>query len=70
VWNAKEQACALSFDSGGGSVRSLVFAGDADIAFIALARAGSVIWLWRAEGSSDHASETIGKVDLGGLPLP
>jgi WD40 repeat protein len=69
VWNIEEQACIHSFDFGlAGFVRSLYFAGDAVIAFINLgpARAGSIIRLWRAEGSSDFASETIGEADQEG----
>jgi WD40 repeat protein len=69
VWNVKKQACIHTFDSGG-SVGSLFFAGGADIACLALTRALSIIRIWRAEGSSDFASETIGEADPGGLSLP
>jgi WD40 repeat protein len=61
VWNVKEQACIHSFDPGLGSIRSLCFAGGADSACIALAGVESVIRLWKAEGSSDFASEVIGE---------
>jgi WD40 repeat protein len=61
VWNVKEQACIHSFDSGGGSIRSLFFAGGIDSACLAATHA--IIRLWRAEGSSDFANETIGEVD-------
>jgi WD40 repeat protein len=68
VWNVKEQACIHAVNPRRDPMISLCFAGGADIACIALAGA-SVIRLWRAEGSSDFASETIGKADLGGLCL-
>jgi WD40 repeat protein len=67
VWNIKEQACVHSVNPRRGSICSLFFAGGADSACIAAARTGSIIRLWRAEGSSDFASETIGELDLGGL---
>jgi WD40 repeat protein len=67
VWNVKEQACVHSFNSGGGWIHSLFFAGGADIACLAVTNAGSIIRLWRAEGASDFASETIGEVDRGGF---
>jgi WD40 repeat protein len=63
VWNVKEQACIHSFESGTMSVRSLIFVGGADIACLAATRLMSVIRLWRAQGSSDFANETIGEVD-------
>jgi WD40 repeat protein len=69
VWNVKERACIHSFDSVGGSIRSLFFAGGAGIACIAVRHTMSIIRLWRAEGSSDFASETIGEADPGGLSL-
>jgi WD40 repeat protein len=67
VWNVKEQACVHSFASGGGWIHSLYFAGGADIACIAVTNAGSIIRLWRAEGASDFASETVGETDRAGL---
>jgi WD40 repeat protein len=59
LWNVKEQACDQSFDSRNGAVQALFFAGGADCACMPATNAGSVIWSWRAEGSSDFASETI-----------
>jgi hypothetical protein len=68
MWNIKEQACIHSFDYGGaGQIRSLFFAGGADRACFALTYAMSIIRLWRAEGSSDLASETIGETDHDGM---
>jgi WD40 repeat protein len=67
LWNVLEQACIHSFNSGG-FIRSLFFAGGTDSACIALTYDMSIIRLWRAEGSSDFASETIGEVDPGGFP--
>jgi WD40 repeat protein len=64
VWNVKEQACIHSFNPGRGPIRSLFFAGGADIACIAAAHTGSIIRLWRAEGSSDFASETMGDTPI------
>jgi WD40 repeat protein len=69
VWNVKEQACVHSFESHGAPIRSLFFAGGADIACIAIAGTGSIIRLWKAEGTSDLASETIGKADRGGTEI-
>jgi WD40 repeat protein len=63
VWNVKEQVCIHSFDTGHGYIRSLYFAGGADISCIAVKNAVwdiPVIRFWRAEGTSDLASETIG----------
>jgi WD40 repeat protein len=59
LWNVKEQACDQSFDSRNGAVQALFFAGGADCACMPATNAGSVIWSWRAEGSSNFASETI-----------
>jgi WD40 repeat protein len=67
VWNVKEQACIHSFESHGNAIRSLFFAGGADSACVALTDAMSVIRVWRAEGSSDFASETMGEADRVGL---
>jgi WD40 repeat protein len=61
LWNVKEQACIYSFYPGRGVIRSLFFAGGSDNTCIAVKHPGSVIRLWRAEGSSEFASETIGK---------
>ena len=61
VWNVKEQACIHSDNPGGRYIRSLFFTGGADIACIAVAHTGSILRLWRAEDSSDLASEIIGK---------
>jgi WD40 repeat protein len=68
VWNIEEQVCIYSFDTGGGFIYSLFFAGDAVIAIMNRfpLRAGSIIRLWREEGSSAFESETIGEVDLRG----
>jgi WD40 repeat protein len=63
VWNVKELACIHSFESHGGSIRSVFFAGGAEIACLAVAQSMSVIRLWKAEGSSAFASETIGEAD-------
>jgi WD40 repeat protein len=68
VWNVKEQACIHSFNPRRGEIRSLLFAGGADIACIALTSAMSIIQFWRAAGSSDFSSETIGEADPGGFP--
>jgi WD40 repeat protein len=75
VWNIKERAFIHSFDSGRGYVISLLFAGGADSSCLGVTRSESIIRLWRAESSSDFASETIGELDLGepdlgGLPIP
>jgi WD40 repeat protein len=70
VWNIKDQACIHSFDTGGGRIRSLFFAGGADSACVAVANAGSVIRLSRAEGSSDFATEIIGEAAGQGGSIP
>jgi WD40 repeat protein len=71
LWNGKEEACICSFNPGGVRIRSLFFAGGADSACIAVTNAGSVIRLWRAEGSLDFASEIIGDpAGLAGFILP
>jgi WD40 repeat protein len=69
LWNITEQACIHSFNPGRGQIRSLIFAGGADIACVALTGTGSIIRFWKAEGSSDFASETIGEVDPAELHL-
>jgi WD40 repeat protein len=69
VWNAKEQACIHSCDPSRGSIRHLLVAGGAGINCIAAAHTGSIIRLWRAEGSSDFASETMGEANLEGWSL-
>jgi WD40 repeat protein len=69
VWNIKEQACIHSFHPRLGAIRSLFFAGGADSTFIAVTQGMDIIRLWRAEGSSDFASETISETDLGGSSL-
>jgi WD40 repeat protein len=61
VWNVKEEACIHSFDPGDGRIRSLYFAGGAGSTCIAVANTGSIIRLWRAEGSSHFACEVIGE---------
>jgi WD40 repeat protein len=69
VWNVENQACVHTFNPGRGRITSLFFAGGAggaDIACIAVANTGSIIRLWRAEGSSEFASETMGEGDLRG----
>jgi WD40 repeat protein len=58
VWKVKEQACIHSFVPRSGVIRSLFFSGGADSSCIALADA-SIIRLWRAEGASHFASETM-----------
>jgi WD40 repeat protein len=63
LWNVKEQACIHTFDFHPGPIRSLFFAGDADIVCLAATRAMPLIRLWREEGSSDFASEIIGEAD-------
>jgi WD40 repeat protein len=77
VWNIRGQACIHSFNPGRGHlrrpIRALFFAGGADIACLAVTCDMSVIRLWRVEGVSDFASETIGEtiggVDRGGSCL-
>jgi WD40 repeat protein len=69
LWNIKEQACIYSFNPLRGLIRSLFFAGGTDSACIAVSQSGSIIRLWRAEGSSDFASETIGEADQRGTGL-
>jgi WD40 repeat protein len=66
VWNIKERACIHSFESHGGRIRSLFFAGGADIACLAATRSGSVIRLRRAQGSPNLSSETMGEIDRRG----
>jgi WD40 repeat protein len=58
MWNVKEQACIHSIP-GMGFFKSLFFAGGTDSACIAAAGDGSVIRLWRADLSSEFASEAI-----------
>jgi WD40 repeat protein len=72
MWNIREQACIHSFESPGNTtpgntIRSLFFAGGANNACVALTNDASIIRVWRAEGSVDFASETIGEADRGGL---
>jgi WD40 repeat protein len=69
VWNVKEQACIHSFNPGRGQIRSLFFAGGVESACIALTHTMSIIQLWRAEGSSNFARETIREADIGGSGL-
>jgi WD40 repeat protein len=64
VWNVEEETCIHSFDPRGGPIHSFFFAGGADISCIAVAHAGFIIRLWRAEGSPDFASETIREADM------
>ena len=70
LWNVNEQACIHSFNPGCGFIRSLFFTGGADLACLAATHALSIIRLWRAEGSSDFSSETIGEADRGGISAP
>jgi WD40 repeat protein len=63
LWNVEEQACVHSFDSRNGAVRALFFAGGADSACMTVTNTGCIIRFWRAEGSTDFASETIGNAD-------
>jgi WD40 repeat protein len=63
VWNVNEQACIHSFESDRGFITSLFFAGGAYSTCISVAFDGSSIRVWRAEGSSDFASETICEAD-------
>jgi WD40 repeat protein len=67
VWNVNEQSCIHTFNPRRGRIRPLIFVGGADIACIAGTRDGSIIRLWRAEGSSDFSSETIGEAYPGGF---
>jgi WD40 repeat protein len=60
-----QQACIHTLYLGRGPIRTLFFAGGADSACIALTNAMSIIRIWRAEGSSDLASEIIGEADPG-----
>jgi WD40 repeat protein len=64
VWHVKEQAYIHSFNPGHSWISALLFAGGADTACIAASHTGSIIRLWRAEGSLDFASETIVNEDL------
>jgi WD40 repeat protein len=64
VWNIKEQACIHSFNPGRGWIPALFFAGGVEVACIAVAEDGSIIRLWRGEGSTDFASEIIGNAGL------
>ena len=65
VWNVKEQACIHAFNSRLSYIRSLSFTGGADSACVAVASTGSIIRFWKAEGSSDFESETIGEEAVG-----
>jgi WD40 repeat protein len=64
VWNVKEQACVHTFNTGRGFIRSLFFAEGAVSACLAATHDMSIIRLWRPEGSSEFASETIGNTDV------
>jgi WD40 repeat protein len=66
VWNIKERACMHSFNFGRAVISALFFSGGADITCLAAARSGSVIRLWRAEGSPDLSSEPIGEANQRG----
>jgi WD40 repeat protein len=70
LWNVKEQACVHSFDPSHTRILSLFFSGGVDIACIAAGYDGSVIRLWRAEGSSDFASQIIGEAEGPGVCIP
>jgi WD40 repeat protein len=76
LWNVKEQACIYSFQTyGRGNICSLFFAGGDSSACIVVAsnpvtEAGSIIRLWKAEGSSEFTSETIDEPGLGGHIVP
>jgi WD40 repeat protein len=60
LWNVKEQACIHSFYTGQGNfIPSLFFAGGDRSVCNAVLSTGSMIRLWRAEGSSEFTSETI-----------
>ena len=59
LWNVKDQTCIHSFDPNSGTIHALFFAGGADISCIAVANNGSIIRLWKAEGSSYLGSEII-----------
>jgi WD40 repeat protein len=71
LWNIKEQACIYSFNPLRGLIQSMFFAEGTDSACIAVSQTGSIIRLWRSEGSiTDFASETVGEVDQdGAFPL-
>jgi WD40 repeat protein len=68
LWNVKEKACIHAFNPRYGDIRALFFAGGADISCTAVANFGSIIRLWRAEGSSDFAWENIGEAAPEGGP--
>jgi WD40 repeat protein len=68
LWDIKEQACIHSIEFGG-HIHSIFFAGGADVTCLAAAQTGSIIRIWRAEGSSDFAGETIGRAEQEGLSL-
>jgi WD40 repeat protein len=59
LWNVKDQACIHSFNSRNGAIRALFFRGGADSACMTVTNTGSIIRIWKAEGSSNFASETI-----------
>jgi WD40 repeat protein len=59
LWNVEEQACIRSFNSRNGAIRALSFPGGADSACMTVTNTGSIIRIWKAEGSSNFASETI-----------
>lgn len=62
LWNVRDQACIHSLPVPRSSIGSLFFAGGAGSACIAVtADTGSIIRLWKAESSSDFATETIGE---------
>jgi WD40 repeat protein len=65
LWKIKEGACIHSFDYDRGYIQSLFFTGGEDMACCAVAGEGSIIQLWRAEGSTDF-SRAI-SVGAGGL---
>jgi WD40 repeat protein len=70
LWNVKAQASIHVFDHGGDvTIRALFFAGGTDSACVVVTHAMSVIRLWKAEGTSDFASETIREADRGGAEL-
>jgi WD40 repeat protein len=70
LWNVKEQACIHAFNPRRGMICSLFLAGGTGISCIAVANFGSIIRLWKAEGSSDFASEiNDGHITPGGSVL-
>lgn len=58
LWNVKEQAHIHLFNPHCGAIRSLSFVGGEVVTCFAATSLGSIIRLWKPQGSSDFASET------------